>query len=228
MNPRPGMSGEHTDVGAYSLGLLDQGGRRAFEDHLAGCAACAGELAQLSPVAELLTGIDPVGAADEQPAAIAVAELIRRRAARQRRRFRRLAAAAVVAGVVLLAAGITAGIAVAPRQGPAAAVTGALHSAADPGTGVSGTVSLVARPWGTELTLNLSNVYGPLMCDLVAVSRTGETQVAMTWLVPAAGYGVPGQPGHLIIEGGTAIQGKDLTRVDIDVVHGSTLLSIPV
>jgi hypothetical protein len=45
--------------------------------------------------------------------------------------------------------------------------------------------------------------------------------------VPAAGYGVPGHPGHLIIEGGTAIPRKDLARVDVDVVNGRTLLSIP-
>lgn len=31
------MSVEHTDVGAYSLGLLQERDRQAFEDHLAGC-----------------------------------------------------------------------------------------------------------------------------------------------------------------------------------------------
>ena len=29
------MSGEHTDVGAYSMGLLEERDRQAFEDHLA-------------------------------------------------------------------------------------------------------------------------------------------------------------------------------------------------
>jgi anti-sigma factor RsiW len=41
------MSSEHTDVGAYALGLLEPEDRRAFEEHLAGCPACAAELAEL-------------------------------------------------------------------------------------------------------------------------------------------------------------------------------------
>jgi hypothetical protein len=47
-------------------------------------------------------------------------------------------------------------------------------------------------------------------------------------MVPAAGEGVPGYPAPLIIEGGTAIPLKHLTRIDIDVATGGTLLSIPV
>ncbi len=93
---------------------------------------------------------------------------------------------------------------------------------------MAGTVGLVAKAWGTQVTLDLSKVRGPLKCDLVAMSATGQTQVAMAWMVPAAGYGVPGHPAHLIIEGGTAIPRKDLTRLEVEVVHGGTLLSIPV
>jgi anti-sigma factor RsiW len=48
---------EHTDVGAYSLGLLEQQDRRAFEAHLADCQTCAAELAELAGMAGLLTGV---------------------------------------------------------------------------------------------------------------------------------------------------------------------------
>ena len=47
----------HTDVGAYSMGLLEERDRREFEDHLAGCPACAAEVAELSPMAALLRGV---------------------------------------------------------------------------------------------------------------------------------------------------------------------------
>jgi predicted anti-sigma-YlaC factor YlaD len=226
------MSGGHTDVGAYSLGLLEQQDREAFEEHLAVCPSCAAELAELTPVAELLRGIEPVEAAGEPPAETAVTDLIRRRAARQRRRDRWQVTLAAAAGIVLLAGGIGVGIAAAAHRGtsppPAQAVTGQRHHATDTATGVAGTVGLVAKAWGTQITLDLSRISGPLTCDLVAVSRTGKTQVALSWMVPAAGEGVPGHPAHLIIEGGTAIPLKDLTRLDINVVQGSTLLSIPV
>lgn len=225
------MSGEHTDVGAYSMGLLEQQDRQAFENHLAGCLSCAAEMAQLSPMAGLLRGIEPV-AVDDEPAAAPVTELIRRRAAKQRSHARRQIVLGAAAGIVLLAGGIGVGIATAPQSGhpaaPAAvAVAGQLHSATDPATGVAGTVGLVAKAWGTQVTLDLSKVRGPLECQLVAVSTDGERRVVAGWMVPAAGYGVPGHPGHLIIEGGTAIPRNDLAHVDVDVVNGRTLLSIP-
>jgi len=225
------MIGEHTDVGAYSMGLLEEQDRLAFEDHLAGCPSCAAELAELSPVAALLRGVEPVGPADE-PAEATVTELIRRRVTRQRRRSRWQVALGAAAGIALIGGAIAVGVAVAPQQnGPATpppAVAGQLHSATDPGTGVAGTVALVAKAWGTQVTLDLSRVHGPVECELVAVSRTGERRVVMGWLVPAPGDGVPGHPAHLVLVGGTSIPRNDLARVDVDVVNGRTLLTIPV
>ena len=93
---------------------------------------------------------------------------------------------------------------------------------------MAGTVGLVTKAWGTQVTLDLSKVHGPVECELVAVSKTGERRVVMGWLVPAPGDGVPGHPAHLVIQGGTSIPRNDLARVDVDVVNGRTLLSIGV
>ncbi len=223
---------EHTDVGAYSMGLLEEQDRLAFEDHLAGCPSCAAELAELSPMASLLRGVEPVGTAADEPAGAKVTELLQRRARQQRHRRRWQVALGAAAGIVLIGGGIAVGIAAAPQHnGPAtppAAAAGQRHSATDPGTGVAGTVSLVAKAWGTQVTLDLSKVRGPVECELVAVSKTGERRVVMGWMVPAPGDGVPGHPAHLVIQGGTSIPRSDLARVDVDVVNGRTLLSIPV
>jgi hypothetical protein len=233
----------HTDVGAYSMGLLEERDRREFEDHLAGCPACAAEVAELSPMAALLrgvelTGVEPAGAAGGEPDAGRepgggeVTELLRRRARQQRRRRRWQVALGAAAGIVLIGGGIGVGIAAAPQDSPPPApplaLTGQLHSATDPGTGVAGTVGLVAKAWGTQVTLDLSKVHGPAECELVAVSRNGERRVVMGWLVAAPGDGVPGHPAHLVIKGGTSIPRNDLSRVDVDVVNGRTLVSIPV
>lgn len=229
------MSGEHTDVGAYSLGLLEEPDRLAFEDHLAGCQSCAAELSQLSPMAGLLRGIEPTGPAEAATEAggteAGVIDLLRRRAAQQRHRRRWQVALGAAAGIALIAGGTGIGVAAAPQHAsaPAAVVlAGQLHSATDAGTGVTGTVGLVAKPWGTQVTMDLAKVRGPLECELVAVSRTGERRVAAGWLVPATGYGVPGHPAHLLLEGGTSIALQDLARIDVDVVNGRTLVSIPV
>jgi anti-sigma factor RsiW len=225
----------HTDVGAYSMGLLEERDRREFEDHLAGCPACAAEVAELSPMAALLRGVELRGvepAAGREPGSGDVTELLRRRARQQRQRRRWQVALGAAAGIVLIGGGIGVGIAAAPRDGappaPPLALTGQLHSATDPGTGVAGTVGLVAKAWGTQVTLDLSKVHGPAECELVAVSRTGERRVVMGWLVTAPGDGVPGHPAHLVIRGGTSIPRNDLSRVDVDVVNGRTLVSIPV
>jgi anti-sigma factor RsiW len=227
----------HTDVGAYSMGLLEEQDKRAFEDHLAGCPACAAELAELSPMAALLRGVElrgvePGSVADGEPDGGKVTDLIGRRARQQRQRRRWQIALGAAAGIVLIGGGIGLGIAAAPQRtapaGPALAMTGQLHSATDPGTGAAGTVGLVAKAWGTQVTLDLSKVRGPTECELVAVSRTGERRVVMGWLVTAPGDGVPGHPAHLVIRGSTSIPRNDLARVDVDVVNGRTLVSIPV
>src|SRR6185312_11225849 len=116
----------HTDVGAYSMGLLEERDRREFEDHLAGCPACAAEVAELSPMAALLRGVEPrgvepAGAADGEPAAGRepgggdVTELLRRRARQQRQRRRWQVALGAAAGIVLIGGGIGVGIAAAPQ-----------------------------------------------------------------------------------------------------------------
>ena len=60
------MSGspvEHTDVGAYALGLLEEDDRRAFEAHLRGCARCRAELRQMRGVADVLSDLRDAGPA---------------------------------------------------------------------------------------------------------------------------------------------------------------------
>jgi hypothetical protein len=39
---------------------------------------------------------------------------------------------------------------------------------------------------------------------------------------------VPGHPAHLLLEGGTSLKIGELARIDVNVMHGRTLVSIPV
>ena len=119
MNGEP-VSSVHTDVGAYALGLLEAADRQAFEEHLAGCPACAAELAELSGMKGLLTGIGPVDAPAAEPTEAEVTDLVRRRAAAQRRRVRRQSCSAAAAAVVLLAGAWPSGW--PPRRQPRAPI----------------------------------------------------------------------------------------------------------
>jgi len=218
------MSDEHVDVGAYALGLLEDEDSTAFEAHLARCPSCHAELAEFTPMKALLTGLGPVEDLD------GVADLLSRRAAASRRRVRWTVAVGAAACVAALGGGLAAGFAVAPNNPPpgTAVLAGQLHSATNPQTGVTGTVGLVTKTWGTYVSLDLADVHGPLECELIAVSKTGERRVVTGWVVGVPGDGVPGHPAHLLVQGGTAISAADLARFDVIVVNGKTLLSIPV
>lgn len=224
------MTVQHTDVAAYSLGLLEQQDRAEFEAHLASCETCPAELTELEHMADLLAGVEPVEAEPDGRPDAAIDDLLRRRAAARQRRGRLLGGLAAAACLVLIAGGTAIGIAVSPQHPPTplTSIIGQPHQATSAKTGVTGKVGLTSFAWGTQVTLDLAGVKGPLDCQLVAISRTGERRVIMGWLVPAAGYGVPGHPAHLVIIGGTSIPASDIARVEVEVVHGGTLVSIGV
>lgn len=230
---------EHTDVGAYALGLLEEDDRRAFEAHLRGCGRCQAELAEMSGTAGALSALGgdairpepPAEAGGPQEPPAPVIDMMRRRR-REDRRFRRRAyATGGVAAAAMLAAGIGVGTVLnddgGAQQPPPVAVTGERFQATDPGTGASGTVGLVDKGWGTQVSLELRGIKGPLRCRLEAVSATGERSVVAGWRVPEKGYGVPGQPDPLVMMGGTGLTRQEITRFEVRLDGGRTLLTIP-
>lgn len=220
------VSGEHTDVAAYALGLLEPADQQAFEEHLRSCPACAAELAELSDMKGLLTGIGPVEPAADEPSGAQVTDLVRRRAQSERRRVRWQSALAAAAAVVLLAGGLIVGRAVAP-QATVPAIANPI-TATNPATGVVGTVGLVKKPFGTQVTLDLAKIRGPKQCQMVAVSTTGQRSVIATWFLPPVNFGSPAHPAPLNLVGWTTIPRADLARIDVNLVGGPNLVSIGV
>ncbi|GAA1780323.1 zf-HC2 domain-containing protein [Actinomadura chokoriensis] len=236
---------EHTDVGAYALGLLEAGDRRAFEAHLHGCGRCQAELGELSGTAGALFELAP-GAAEPGPEAAAegdepsappapVLDMVRRRR-KADRRFRRTAyAVGTAAAAVALGAGVAVGAALGGEGGdegkapPVAqqSLTGQRFQATNASTGASGAVGLVDKGWGTQVSLELRGIKGPLRCHLEAVSRSGERSVVAGWRVPDKGYGVPGQPKPLVMQGGTGLDRRDIDHFTVRLDDGGTLLTIP-
>ncbi|TDC75058.1 zf-HC2 domain-containing protein [Actinomadura sp. 7K507] len=233
---------EHTDVGAYALGLLEDGDRRAFEAHLRECGTCQAELGEMAGTARVLSALGgaasggngpaPEGGEDEPSAPPApVIDMMRRRR-KEDRRFRR---GAYVVGSAAAAAALAAGIGVGTvlsddetvRPQPPAAITGDRFHGANASTGASGAVGLVDKGWGTQVGLELRGIKGPLRCRLEAVSRTGERGVVAGWRVPDKGYGVPGQPKPLVMQGGTGLTRQEIARFEVRLQSGGTLLTIP-
>ncbi|MGH3242191.1 MAG: anti-sigma factor family protein [Spirillospora sp.] len=219
----------HTDVGAYALGLLQEGDRRAFEAHLRGCGTCQAELGEMSGTARALSALAEVAEGEDEPPTPPPAgiDMMRRRRRADRRRSRRAALAfgSAAAGVAL-AAGIGVGTTLdddgdVPKPPP---IAGEQYTGTNPDTGASGTVGLVDKGWGTQVSLELRGIKGPLRCHLAAVSRDGERSVVAGWSVPDKGYGVPGQPKPLVMQGGTGLPRKDISRFDVRLDDGGRLL----
>ncbi|MDH2427145.1 zf-HC2 domain-containing protein [Sphaerisporangium sp. TRM90804] len=155
--------------------------------------------------------------------------------ARRQARRRSVTWLGVAAALVI---GVT-GVATAhlwPGPGPgvsvaAPAVSGApeVREGEGPAKGVSGSVGMVRKSWGTEVQFKLSGVTGPERCSLVAVSRTGDTDIVSGWSVPPGkGFGVPGFPAPLSLTGGTALARTDIVRFEVRRDDGVRLLDIPV
>ncbi|MEO5874936.1 MAG: hypothetical protein ABIS86_12325 [Streptosporangiaceae bacterium] len=219
---------EHTDVAAYALGVLGEQDRRAFEAHLPGCLFCTRELADLRGMRVLLSEVEP-------PPRATVTDLPTRhrttgRATGNPRSNLQRWLVSAAAGFVLILGGVTAGVGLSNHDTvPGIDMSKGVHrSAISPTTGAQGTAVLDDRTWGTWVALDMTNIRGPFDCELIAVAKSGAQRVASGWAVPAHGYGVPGAPAHLRIEGGVADRMTDLDRLEVRTSTGTTLLVIPV
>ncbi len=196
-------------LGAYVLGALDPAERAELEVHLGGCAGCRQELATLAGMPGLLGRIDAAEAeqasepAPERLLERTLGELVRRR----RRDSRRRTVAAAAAAVVLTASGAGGALALTASQQRSAPVGSQTVRAADPSSGVRASVQLRARPWGTQLTVNISGVPAGTRCRLVALGTGGRQEMAGTWQVSYT--------GSADVDGATAIPRGELTAVQV-------------
>ncbi|MFF7384534.1 zf-HC2 domain-containing protein [Streptomyces griseoluteus] len=243
---------EHETVGAYALGILDDTEATAFETHLAGCEWCAQQLDELAGMEPMLaaladlpgTGSTPVigESLSARPTPRLVEKLVdevaERRASKRRRGFYLVAAAAalIIGGPVAVMS--VSGGGTSQTATPLAAsakdhfdqlptkVTGT-----DAGTGVSATVALQGKVWGTDAVLRLGGVKGELKCSLIAVGKNGERQTLGSWSVPKDGYGLPDAKTEqarnpLFIGGGTALQPGEIAHFDVMTLDGKKLVQV--
>jgi AcrR family transcriptional regulator len=181
-------------LGVYVLDKADPTDRALVEEHLAGCARCRDELADLEGLPALLALIPPSEAARRgmppggrgvEPSAEQLPRLLAAASATRTRR-RRLS---LVAAALLLVAGL-GGLTLAIRQASAPEtppVTVATWVATDRATGTAATVTLTPRPAGTAIGLTLSGVPAGTRCSLVVTALDGTTSSAASWEADYAG-----------------------------------------
>ena len=168
-------------LGSYLVGALSPAERSVLETHLRDCNACRDELNELSVLPGFLGRLTPeqvIGGFPPPPESLLTGLLARAQGVEtaRRRRLRRwqggvaalsLAAAAIVGVLVFSATSV---------PGTSYHLQSALAS-----TPSAGEVTLVTKPWGTELILAMKNLPAGTSCVAVVTDGQGRVEVVGTW-----------------------------------------------
>ncbi|UXM91171.1 anti-sigma factor family protein [Paenarthrobacter sp. JL.01a] len=222
------MNGEsvHQLLGAYLLGGLEPEEARAFEDHLARCAECRGELEELESLPALLDAVPaadavaltssgnatpaPLGTEAEQlPEKVLVDLAVRRRKSR-----RRWAAVVGAVAAACLALGFFGGPLLNQPPKPDAS-----YSVQSDG-GLQLTVDMVKKTWGTELDVEGRSM--PLQGTLYlwVKGRDGAEERTCGWTATPS--------GRIKITGATPVQLAGIAGVELRDESDKTVASISV
>lgn len=212
------------DDAAYVLGALSPDRRRAFEEHLAECAACTRAVNDLAGVPGLLSRLDEsdfAGADALPPVPDTLLPQLVRRVRRQRLRARLVAAAAVaaavVAAVLVLALASLEGAGDGDR--PEATTVPAREMTQVDQDRLTAAVAMEQVAWGTRISLTCTYRGDDWGADaapsyaLLVRTRDGDTQQVATWRA------VPGRTTELTAA--AAAERDDVARVDV-VVTGTS------
>ena len=110
-------------------------------------------------------------------------------------------------------------------------LTGQKYSGTDPFSGVHADVALEKKDFGTQISLAVSQIKGPLVCRLVAVHRDGTTEPLGSWTVGEKGWGTAANPSPLMLQAITATPREDIAHIQVQKVStngaGDTLVRVP-
>jgi hypothetical protein len=234
-------------LGAYVLGSLDDRERQQVDTHLRSCGLCADEVAALAGLPSRLRralsfgaseagstspgGLKPDDSPDRAhgpdgptPPLDRVVAAARRQVARRRRhQVTGIAAtAALVVGVALGAVAVSTEPP-GPAGPPATAASRelALYAVGTPGAAgrphAAGQADVIARPWGSELVVEVRSPVGPGQLQCVVVGPAGP-QAAGSW------FGV----GHATtVTLAVAIRPREVRGVEVVGPSGTVLLASP-
>lgn len=220
---------------AYVLGALDPEERQLFEEHLAGCSACARAVEELQGVPRLLGHVDEevfrTGSAGPAVPDTLLPRLLREVRRRRRRRRAWLAAGAAAAVVLtVVGVGVLDGSEDPPDQVAAAPAAESMEQVGQ--DVVSATLAMEEVPWGTRLELRCSyDAPAPGYTDPGGQGGAGAPSYALavqtrdgSWEQVATWRAVPGRT--ITLAAATAAPADDIASVEVRSLSGDTLLEL--
>jgi hypothetical protein len=229
-------------LGALVLSALDPVDERRVREHLAGCAECAAEVAELERTVKLLALAGPEALVGTEPGPVPqprvpveselpgprVLDGLLAAVETQRRRDRRRRMAVGLAAAA--AAAVVAGVGVAVVDDRPAGVPEAAPTAPAPDAQLRGTADQIVldvgvweRGWGAAVHVSIAGVPGGSTCSLVAVRDDGVREVAATWTVPRDGYDPVAGP--LDVDGAVGMQADQVSRFEVVTSAGELLVT---
>jgi len=217
---------------AYVLGALSPAERRAFEDHLKGCAACSSSVGELAGLPGLMSkvSVEQITAEAEAPPETLLPSLAR--VVRRERERRRLAVGVAAAAAACLVAVGTVALTRhdSPAQRPVASSTSAPSGSANLAlsavvpSSVTASARLVDVAWGTRIDLTCT--YGTKGYSatngrsyaLVVIDRRGAAQQVATWKA------LPDR--ELTVIGASSLSRRDIAAVEIRTMSGQAILRL--
>jgi predicted anti-sigma-YlaC factor YlaD len=203
-------------LGAHLLGALDPADTDEIEGHLATCADCRAEAAELGSLLALLDEVPPEAFLDGPPdgdlvVQRAIRQVRQEHSGGQRNRWLFGTAAAVVVIAALVIAGVVigrgtdTGVTAQPTTtiAPAPPAGTKIIQATDPTTNARITVRVVPAAGWVRVHAAVAGVQAGQRCRLVVVASDGTREVAGSWLVSPTGE-----------QQGTALDGTALVRPD--------------
>ncbi|MFC6163003.1 anti-sigma factor family protein [Kribbella jiaozuonensis] len=188
---------DRTQLGAYALGALEPGEVAEVDEHLATCAECRAELAELEEMKDFLGEVPPEAFLEGPPEG---GDLLLQRTLREvretspepvvveapaKRRSSRwlMVAAAFVLVAGALGGGVALGRSTAPPQAAEPAAGYKEVTATDTATGATMATTVEPRTGWSWVQVQVKGLTAGDQCQLLVTDKTGKTWTAGSWVV---------------------------------------------
>jgi len=188
---------DRTQLGAYALGALEPDEVHEVDEHLATCAECRTELAELQEMNDFLGEVPPEAFLDGPPEG---GDLLLQRTLREVRALapepvpaaapvkvkRRSRWLLVAAAFVLVAGALVGGVALGRQTAPQAdePVAGYKEvTATDATTGTKMATTVEPRAGWSWVRVNITGLKAGAQCQMFVTDTSGKTWIAGSWVV---------------------------------------------